>query len=395
MDKLRVGVDGACWRNRRGYGRYTRSLLTALAARADGERYLLFADPETAADPDIPSGVEKVIVPTRRPPAQAASAWGRRAVPDLWRMAQAVAQQRVDVFFFPSVSTFFPLLRAVPTVVTIHDVIAERHPKMVFAARRFELFWWLKLRLAVHQARMILTVSDHARAGIIEHFRLSAERVRVVLEAPAPIFRPLPHPDDPADLLPGCGLARGSRYLLYVGGLSPHKNLSLLIDAYRALLREGDFAGLYLLLVGDYAGDVFYSAYADLRAQVQAYGLVNRVLFTGFVPDEALLHLYNRAELVVLPSMEEGFGLPAIEAAACGRPVVASEVGPMGRLLGEGIRTFPPHDRAVLTEAMGTLLRDPARRRVMGLEARRRAAAFTWERAARQVRGLFREVYGA
>ncbi|MGH2404865.1 MAG: glycosyltransferase, partial [bacterium] len=241
----------------------------------------------------------------------------------------------------------------------------------------------------------ILTVSDHASAGIIERFQVRRERVRVVLEAPDPIFRRLPSPRDVSEVLPRLPLPRGCRFLLYVGGLSPHKNLPLLIDAYRSVIAEPEFAELRLLLVGDYAGDVFYSAYPELRSLVARYGLEGRVLFTGYVPDDVLVHLYNRAELVVLPSLEEGFGLPAIEAAACGKPVVASEVSPIGDLLGPAATTFPPRDGTALTQALETLLRDPDKRRAMGAEAARRAAGYTWERAAAQVHALFHEAHAA
>ncbi len=391
---MRVGIDGGCWLNRRGYGRYARSLLKALARRNDGDEYILFVDPETARDPSLPTSFERVVVPTRRPPAEAASSSGRRDLTDLWRMAWTVARHPPDVFFFPSVYTFFPLLRPTRSIVAIHDVIAERHPKHVFARRRLQLFWNAKLAIAIRQAHLILTVSDHARDGIIEHFGLPASRVRVILEAPEAIFRPVPSPRDPAELLPACGVPRNSRYLLYVGGISPHKNLPVLVEAYRRLLGDGEPAGLRLLLVGDYAGDVFYSAYEDLRALVARHGLEGSICFTGFVPDEALVDLYNRADVVVLPSLEEGFGLPAFEAAACGTPVVASTAGPAGSLLGPAAWTFSPSDVDALTKALRVLLRDPARRQAMGAEGLRRAATFTWERAAAQVHAMFHELHG-
>lgn len=394
-ESLRIGLDGSCWLNRRGYGRYARGLLSALARREDGERYFLFLDRETAAASDLPARFEKVVVPTRQAPAKAASASGRRDIMDLWRMGQSVARWPLDVFFFPSVYTFFPLLRPLRAVVAIHDVIAEHHPKKVFARRRLALFWKAKLAVAVRQARLILTVSDHAREGIIEQFGLPRERVRVILEAPDPIFRPVTSSRDPADLLPSCALPRGAPYLLYVGGLSPHKNLHLLIEAYRRVIAGGEFDGVRLLLVGDYVGDVFTSAYDGLRGEVTRHGLEDRVLFTGFVPDEALVELYNRAELLVLPSLEEGFGLPALEAAACGLPVVTSAVGPMADLLGPAAWAFPPHDVDALARGLRTLLRDPARRRQMGAEGVRRASGFSWERAAAQLREMFRELCAA
>jgi len=276
--------------------------------------------------------------------------------------------------------------------VAIHDVIAERHPRMVFARRRYQLMWRLKLALAVRQASLVLTVSDHARAGIMTRFKLRPDRVRVIVEAPDPVFRSLTSPREPADLLPGVPPPRGSRYLLYVGGISPHKNLPTLVEAFRRLTADGAFGDLHLLLVGDYRGDVFFSAYEGLRGLIDRLGLGPRVHFTGFVPDEPLVDLYNRAEVLVLPSLEEGFGLPAFEAAACGTPVVVSETGPAAALLGGGAWSFPPRDAAALTAALGTLLADPGRREVMGREARRRAAELSWERAAAELHAILREV---
>ena len=178
---LRIGIDGGCWSNWRGYGRYTRNLLSALAARDDGNEYLMFMDRESAAANDLPPGFKAVVVELSEAPGTAASADGRRRIGDLLRMSRAVAQHRLDAFFFPSVYTYFPLIRPVPTIVAIHDVIAERHPGMIFPNPRAQFFWRAKLALARWQARMILTVSDHARAGICEQFKLPARKVRVIL----------------------------------------------------------------------------------------------------------------------------------------------------------------------------------------------------------------------
>lgn len=391
MRGLRIGVDGACWSNRRGYGRYARGLLAALARRDDGDRYVFFVDPATARVAP-PAGFEMVVVPTRRPPGEAASANGRRDLADLWRMAWSVARQSLDVFFFPSVYTFFPLLRPLPAVVTFHDAIAEHHPRLVFARRDLAFFWRAKVTMALWQARLILTVSDYAREAILGQFRLRPDRVRVVLEAPDPVFQPLPQMRGLPLRLSGLSVPPGARFLLYVGGLSPHKNLPVLIEAFRQLIADADLADVRLVLVGDHAGDAFLSAYEELRTLVSRHGLEERVCFTGYLTDDVLVALYNRAALLVLPSIEEGFGLPAVEAAACGTPVVASAAGPAGRLLGDGVWTFPPHDVTCLTDGLRRLLRDPARRQAMGIAGRRCVASLTWERAAAEVHRILHEV---
>jgi glycosyltransferase involved in cell wall biosynthesis len=393
MRPLRIGIDGGCWLNRRGYGRYTRSLLSALARREDDDQYFIFVDRKTAQAADLPRRFDKVIVRTLHSPSCAASATGRRTVGDLCRMGWAVARYPLDIFFFPSVYTFFPLLRPLRAIVAIHDVIAEHHPQMVFGHPRLALFWRLKLALAIRQASLIVTVSDHARCGIIDRFRLAPGQVRTILEAPDPIFRRVDTPREPSDLLPACALPRGSgRYLLYVGGLSPHKNLNLLLEAFRRLLALGEFPDLQLLLVGDYQNDVFHSAYEHLRQKVRQSRLENRVCFAGYVSDEVLVELYNQAELLVLPSFEEGFGLPAFEAAACGTPVVTSNVGPAADLLGPAAWAFPPHDVAGLTAGLRDLLNDPARRVAMGNAGRQRVHSFSWDLAADRAHSVFHEI---
>lgn len=386
---MRIGIDGGCWTNWRGYGRYTRSLIGALARRDDGNEYLLFVDAAEAETAQVPEGIRVVPVQLSAAPGEAASASGRRSVADLLRMSRAVARQRLDAFFFPSVYTYFPLLRPVPTVVAIHDVIAERHPRMIFPRKSLELFWRGKLWLAVRQARFVLTVSDHARDGIRERFGLPDARLRVILESHDPVFRRLPEARDPARVLPALGLAEGRRYLIYVGGLSPHKNLGTLVEAFRRIADH--FADLDLLLVGNFSNDAFYSAYEELRAQVTQSGLDARVVFTGFITDEVLAELYNRAELLVLPSLEEGFGLPAFEAAACGTPGVVSETGPAASLLGDGVASFAPRDVDALEALLARLLRDAPLRARMGERALARSAEYSWERAAASLAAMLGE----
>ena len=175
-----------------------------------------------------------------------------------------------------------------------------------------------------------------------------------------------------------------------MGGLSPHKNLRVLIEAFRRIAPR--FPTLRLLLVGDYSGDVFFSAYAELKRQVEQNDLLDRVCFTGYIDDPSLVELLNRAELLVMPSLEEGFGLPAFEAAACGTPSVVSEVGPAAALLADAVVAFPPHDVDALTAALDAILADPTRRQRMASAALKHSGEFSWQRSAAEFAVLLREV---
>src|SRR5215831_14960686 len=122
---MRIGIDGCCWSNRRGFGRFTRELVSSLVA-LDGPEYVIFVDQETARDNQLPSQASIVTAPTRVAPTRAASANGRRSFGDLWTLTRSVLNQKIDVFFFPAVYSFYPILGSVKVVVTIHDLIADR-----------------------------------------------------------------------------------------------------------------------------------------------------------------------------------------------------------------------------------------------------------------------------
>ena len=389
---MRIGVDACCWSNRRGFGRFTRELLTALLEVDGRNEYLFFADRETAAESAWPAGAELIAAPTRVAPTRAASADGRRSARDLWALSREVLRRRVDLFFFPAVYSYFPVFNRAKVVVTIHDLIADRRPELVFPATRQKLFWKLKQNLALRQSDLILTVSEYSRRQILDYFRLPDSRVRAISEAARPAFTRRLRDGEAAHVLARYGLAPRDRFLLYVGGISPHKNLGTLVEALSRLRAEAGFADLRLLLVGDYAGDAFHSDYAALRGRIARLGLGSQVSFAGFVPDDDLVYLYNAAQALALPSFDEGFGLPAVEAMACGTPVIASERGSLPEVLGDAGLYFDPESVAELAGRLRDVLGDAALRERLGGAGLARSRLFTWEQAARDTVAAFEEV---
>ncbi len=387
-----IGVDATTWANHRGYGRFTRGLLPRLAERVDPERLVLFLDDVSAREGGFPPGVRQIVVPLAEAPTRAASAQGHRSVADLLRMSRAVAATPLDLFFFPSAYTYFPLLRPVRSVVTIHDVIAESHPLLVFPKRHREWFWRAKLLLARLQADLILTVSETSRQAIIRQFRLRPQCVTAVPEGPDPVFSPRPPSPSRTAVLARYGLADGERFLLYVGGFSPHKNLAALLRAHAELIREPGRANVRLVMVGDYTGDSFYSCFADLVQLRSDLQLTDAVSFPGFVPDADLAELYPAAQALVLPSLDEGFGLPVLEAMASGTPVVSSNRGAMPEVLDGAGRLFDPTCVADLTAALAAVLDDERARSEMARRGLDRARAYTWDRSAEAVVRIFDEL---
>lgn len=389
---MKIGVDACCWANKRGFGRFTRELLNALLTLDGTNEYLFFADSKSGDAEDFPSRAKVVFARTDISAVRAASADGYRSPRDIWAMTREVYKHEVDVFFFPAVYSYFPLLNRTKSVVTVHDMIADHHPDMVFPSARSKFFWKLKQNLAIRQADVIATVSEYSRKEIAEYFRIPETRMRIISEAARPVFRPLPSSNGFVPTLAKYGLVPGETFLLYVGGISPHKNLTTLITAFRRILDSTEADRPKLVLVGDYKDDPFFSAYPELKRLVSALELGDHVLFTGFVADEDLAYLYNAATMLVFPSFEEGFGLPAVEAMACGTPVAASSTGSLPEVLGDAGRYFDPVDADSMSAVIKGLLADEPARRKMRDSGLIRAQKFQWKRAAEDTLAIFNEL---
>jgi glycosyltransferase involved in cell wall biosynthesis len=385
-----IGVDACCLENKRGFGRFTRELLEAILA-IDGENeYLFFTDSET--DEKFPPNAKKIFVATENSSVRAASSTGRRSLRDLWAMSRAVLRYKPDVFFFPAVYSYFPILNRAKTLVTVHDLIADHHPELVFPNKKLKFFWKLKQNVAVRQADLILTVSEYSKRQIAEYFRLKDSRLRVINEGARAVFKVLPKDAALFETLARYGLSADEKFLLYVGGISPHKNLAAFVEAFARI--NLNHPELKLVLVGDYKDDPFFSAYPSLKKQIAERGLENKIVFTGFVPDEDLARFYNAAALLVFPSLEEGFGLPAMEAMACGAPVAASDCSSLPEVLGAAGRFFDPRDAGKMAATIEEILADERLRNSMRETGLKRAENFQWKKAAAQTLSIFNELAG-
>lgn len=390
---MRIGIDACCWSNRRGFGRFTRELVEHMVASSPEHEFVLVADRQTAQDGSFPPGAQLVAVETREQPTQAAAADGARSPLDLWRMGRAVARLPLDVFFFPAVYSYFPLLRRVPTAVVFHDAIAEQHPGLIFPGVRSRWLWNLKTWLARRQADRLVTVSESARAQIAAAFGLPESDIHVVTEGPNAAFRPLDDADALRRVRAKYRLPVDQPLILYVGGISPHKNLQGLLHALDRLRQAGPVPW-HAALVGDYAHDSFFGCYQELTALGGRLGLTERVTFTGFVPNDDLVALYNAATLLVLPSFSEGFGLPVVEAMACGLPVAASRRGSLPEVLGPAGVLFDPDDPAGMADALRGLLEDPSLRAAFRAEGFRRLERFSWKASAHTMVHILEELAG-
>ena len=387
---MRIGVDATSAANSRGYGRHARALLSAMLQEDKENSYTFVTDaPESIRF--LPANSDIRIVNAGAPTTLAAAAGGRRSAGDMWRMSRALSDKSFDLILFPTVYSFVPVITRARKIVMIHDVIAETFPQMTVPGITARLFWKSKVALGRFQADAIVTVSEYSRRGILAHFRISPERVFVVGEAGDPIFQPVSHPQ-PTARMRELNLSAEQRMIIYVGGFNPHKNLEALVSAFRALTSEQAFADLKLIMVGEYQREVFHSYFGIITRQVEEMGLSDRVVFTGYLPDEDLVVLLNLGTVLVLPSLMEGFGLPAVEASASGCPVIATTESPLPELLGSGAIFIDPKNPAELVSALRRVAGSGELRAEMRSAGIAAASALSWKAAARQMIDVIQKV---
>jgi glycosyltransferase involved in cell wall biosynthesis len=353
-----------------------------LVAIAPEHTFICFGDQRAfdAFDLDAPN-VDRVVVTMDESPTIAAAADGARSPRDMLRLTRAVWRSAPDVFFSPSVYTYFPLPPGQRSVVTVHDTIAERFPALTLPNARARLFWRLKVGLAIRQARLVLTVSDYSARDIASVLGVASARIRVAVEAPAEAYRPS-ETGESAAAAREVGLPEGARWFTYVGGFNPHKRIDLIIRAHATLVQHAPRPP-HLVLVGTTKDDVFFGELERLRSLIAECGTGSYVHWVGFVPDERLRHLHSGAIAALLPSECEGFGLPAVEAAACGTAVIATTASPLPELLAGGGLFVAPGDEGALADAMRALHDDEASRCAMAATALARARRLTWRASAR------------
>lgn len=346
-----------------GIGRYLREVLAGVFADPRFARIRLLGAPEPLRDfcagqPD-PERASIHAYPHGfySPAAQAA-----------WLRVRATGQARADVAFFPHYDV--PLLGfPARSVVTVHDLIHFKVPQAFSSWRR--LGAGVLLRGGVSAASRILTVSESTRRDLVERFPAAAGRIRVVPNGVGSFFRPSPEEELP-------GIPAAPPFLLCVGNRKPHKNLGAAVDALAIL--AGERPDLRLVVVGE-----VFSGWAAVLARAEARGVRHRVAEVPAPTDAQLRALYSRCEALLFPSLYEGFGLPVLEAMACGAPVVVSNRSSLPEVVGDAGLLVDPEDPRAMADAVRLLHHDPRLRADLVRRGLERAREFGWERSVKAV----------
>lgn len=373
--RMKIGIEGRTLQGRRyGVARYTMNLL----------RHFLEIDPDNEYVVYLSEDIEPLGFSGDRLRLEVV---GSERIPLVWRhihLPLAMRRERVDVHFSPSY--FLPLFKVCPYVDVVHDLSFKAHPEWFTRDRRMkfdDLFWRF-----VKKAERIITVSEHSKGDVVRFLGVDPARVSVIYEAADERFEPV---RDEALLAPvrrKYGLDDG--FLFTAGSIHTRRNLERLIEAVGRAGRELG-ASPMLFILGTPAQ---FSPPVDIAGATASAGLDGKVIHREYVSEEDMLLLYNACGMFVYPSIYEGFGLPVIEAMACGAPVACSNVTSLPEVGGDAVEYFDPMDVGEMADAIARVLDDDALKARLSSAGLERAATFSWRRAAEETLAVFNEVAG-
>ena len=379
-----------------GSGQYINHLIRQLARLGDESEYILVQDArykiqDTGNLHPAPCILHPISTPFDPVSEDLAKLWFEQVA-----FPRACRRHSVELAHVPYFAS--PLFPTTPTVVTVHDLI----PMLLPAYRGSILvrLYTLLVAVAAKRADIVLTDSEASKWDIVHLLDIPSERVRVIYLAADDIYQPVLDEHRLAGIRRKYGLP--ASYLLYLGGFDQRKNVPTLLKAFAQLAKDsriGDWR-VSLVVAGqlpDYGLDLAIQAkrsdfFPDPRPIVQELGIGERVVFTGWVPEEDKPALYSGARALIFPSLYEGFGLPPLEALACGTPVIASNRGSLPEIVGDGGLLLEPDDVEGLTAAMERLLSDDTLWGDLQEKGLAHAARFSWEKTARETLAVYREI---
>jgi len=350
-----------------GIAVYIASLLQHLGSASQDLRFQILL-----GDGVLPDGIS---LPVTRSRVSTRSPW-RRILWEQSALPLVVQQLGASLLHGPAFAG--PLLSSCPQVITVPDLSFLRHPEFFRTGNR--LYLSMITGLACRRSAAVIAISDFTAREVVALLGVPSERVITIYPGVAPRFRPIPEAAV-ARFRAEKGLPE--RYILYLGTLEPRKNLIRLVRAY-SRLRD---PGLHLVLAG--AQGWFYEG---IFAEVERLGLKERVHFPGFVPAEEQAFWYNAARVFAYVSVYEGFGMPVVEALACGVPTVTASTTSLPEAGGESVIAVPPDDEAAIADALDRVVSDNSLRCEMRDRGIAHAASFTWEATAVRTMTLYRQV---
>ncbi len=374
---MRIGIDARlAFGDSTGLGTFSRRLVDALARYDAGNEYVLYVD-RPPPSVDLPENFRVEVVP-----GQSRIAWTNLRLP------RVLERDRIDLYH--AVANFeLPLRFRGLRVLTVHDLVPLHFPETVPWKHR--LFFRSFTGPALRAANRIVAVSQHTRDDVIAAYGVPPHAIEVLPNWVTDAFRPRASAPNGRNAAPRAraSYGLGDDYFVFVGVREPKKNLDRLLEAF-ALLATRSSHPCQLAVVGPGGWQT-----EGLEARVGALGIRDRVVLTGRVPEQALIELLQDARALVFPSLTEGFGLPVLEAMACGTAVITSRAGALPEVAGDAALLVDPLDVGDIATAMQRLLEDAPLARELGARGVRRAERWSAEAAARRWVALYLELFNA
>ncbi len=369
---MRIGIDATALPSQLyGAGNYIVNLIQALPKADFGNEYVIFTKPSHASL--FEGHGRPQIVQARLASRVLRVIWEQSALPLLAR------RHHLSVLHSPHYT--LPLFASCKTIVTFHDMTFFLYPQLHRLYKK--IFFRTAIRLSARRANAIIADSESTRQDILKILQVDPRKVTAIPLGVSPEFKPARSETAIEEIRRRFHLP--DHILLYVGVLEPRKNLATLIRAYAQLVQRG--VDHFLVIVGRKGW-----MYKDLFRAIENLGLTGRIIFTGYVPEEDLPFLYNAADLFVYPSLYEGFGLPVLEAMACGVPVITSNVSSMPEIVGNAGLLQNPHNTDEWADAMQRVLTDRTLRDTLAHKGLERSKLFSWERTARETLAVYEHV---
>lgn len=370
---MRIAIDARLNAYRRGgIPEYTRQLLQAMALEEPRSTFISLQHRDQQRPLVQQPNVKRRTVLT--PPHHRL---------EQWALPAELLRDPPDLLHCPDFVV--PLRRRLPAVATIHDLAFIHFPEILDDnARRY----YAQVKVSVHSADAVIAVSEATRKDMVNLLDLPAERIDLVYEAASPFFSPLDLAEDASNTIGGHEL-RKDGFVLFVSTIEPRKNLPMLLHALK-ISRERYPERDYRLVVAGSKG----WRYQPIFDTVKELALGDVVHFVGGVSNDELRWLYNACRVYANPSLYEGFGLPALEALACGAPSLISDTSSLPELVGESAILLPPTNSEAWADALDTLWVDDDRRADLKAKGPLQASNFSWQKAAQQTLGIYRRVLG-
>lgn len=371
---MKAGIDGraAKWYRGTGIGTYTHQLISSLNELDRLNKYLLFMPENSISDISFNQNFQIRNITE----GSKSNFWDEVNIPNI------LIDKDIELYHVPQNGVGLPKEKICPFVITLHDVIPYKMPETV--GESYLKIFNEEMPDIVSRCDGIITVSQFSKDDIANAFNFPKEKIYVTHLAAESIYRPLDK-EECSSLIKNQYDISGD-FIIYVGGFSPRKNIIGLIEAF-SMLRKKYKKDTKLVIVGKQG-----KSYSIYKKRTQALGIEENVLFPGFIPIEHMPALYNASKLLVYPSFYEGFGLPPVEAMACGVPVITSNVTSIPEVLGTSAVFINPHDADQLCEAMLNVLSNDILRDKLIMSGLVRSSELSWHNTAKETLLAFSKI---